>query len=141
MARGLRGHRSIVTAALYHGLALAGRRNRIGAILMTVDDRVRRILETLGLYTAALPGAIPGPFCGSPSSIVAYAHFAPMLDHQRRVNPEAYKGVTLGGSLVGVDVPPVEHFDLLERALLAPSRVEPIGAELVGAGRSAVEPA
>jgi hypothetical protein len=121
VARGLRNHRFVVTAALYHGLALAGRRNRVGALLMTVDERVRRILESLGLYTSALPGAKPGPFCGSPASTTVYAHFAPMLDHQRRVNPEAYKAVTLGGGLVDVDVPPAEHFDLLERALAAPA--------------------
>jgi hypothetical protein len=124
VGRGLRGHRFAVTAALYHGLALAGRRNRVGSLLMTVDERVRAILEHLGLITAALPGAKPGPFCGSPASTPVYSHFAELLDRQRRVNPEAYRLVTMGAGLAEVAVPPIEHFDLLERAMVLPAAPE-----------------
>jgi hypothetical protein len=130
VARGVGRHRFAVTAALYHGLALAGRRNGVGTLLMTVDERVRRILESLGLFTSALPGAQPGPFCGSPASTPVFAHFAPFLDHQRRVNPEAYRMVTLGGGLTDVAIPPVEHFDLLERAVFDPAFEAPLASAI-----------
>ena len=119
-APGLGKHRLGVTAALYHGLTLAARRNRVASLLMTLDERVRGILQhAFGLHTAALPGAKPYPFEGSPASTPVYGHCAQMLDVQRRRNPEAYRLVTQGGGLDEVEIPPIEHFDLLERALTA----------------------
>lgn len=119
-APGLGRHRLAVTAALYHGLTLAARRNRVKSLLMTVDERVRGILQhAFGLHTAALPGAKPYPFEGSPASTPVFGHCAQMLDVQRRRNPEAYRLVTQGSGLDEVAIPPSEHFDLLERALTA----------------------
>lgn len=115
---GLGRDRMIVTAALYHGLTVAARRNRVSSLLMTVDERVRGILQTyFGLYTTALPGATPQPFEGSPASTPVFGHCASMLSLQRRKNPEAYRLLTLGIGLDGMTVPGEEHFDLLERAL------------------------
>jgi hypothetical protein len=115
---GLGRDRFMVTAALYHGLTIAARRNRVTSLLMTVDERVRGILQTyFGLYTTALPGATPQPFEGSPASTPVYGHCAEMLDAQRRLNPDAYRLLTLGVGLDGIAVPPDAHFDLLERAL------------------------
>lgn len=120
--RGLGRHRFMVTAALYHGLTLAARRNRVSSLLMTVDERVRSILQNyLGLYTSALPGARPMPFEGSPASTPVFGHCAQMLDAQRRVNPDAYRLVTRGIGLDEIAIPPVEHFDLLERAVASPA--------------------
>jgi hypothetical protein len=112
VGRGLGRHRFAVTAALYHGLTIAARRNRVRTLLMTVDERVRMILQHFGLFTAALPGAKPGPFCGSPASTPVFGHSAQMLDAQRRDNPDAYRLVTRGIGLDEIAVPPVEHFDL-----------------------------
>jgi len=110
--------RLVVTASLYHGLTVAARRNRVTSLLMTVDERVRGILQTyFGLYTTAFPGATPQPFEGSPASTPVYGHCAAMLAAQRRQNPEAYRLLTLGVGLDGVAIPPEQHFDLLERAL------------------------
>lgn len=109
-APGLGRQRFAVTAALYHGLTLAAGRNRVKSLLMTVDERVRSILQTFGLYTAPLPGAKPAPFCGSPASTPVYGHCAQMLDTQRRINPEAYRLVTQGIGLEGVRIPPREDF-------------------------------
>jgi hypothetical protein len=39
-----------------------------------------------------------------------YAHFAPMLDNQRREFPDAYRLVTLGVGLDGILVPEPEAF-------------------------------
>jgi hypothetical protein len=111
-APGLGQHRFAVTAALYHGLTLAAERNRVKSLLMTVDERVRGILETFGLYTTALPGAKPAPFEGSPASTPVYGHCAQMLDAQRRVNPEAYRLVTQGVGLDAVRIPPAAQFTL-----------------------------
>jgi len=121
---GLGRDRMVVTASLYHGLTVAARRNRVTSLLMTVDERVRGILQTyFGLYTTALPGAVPKPFEGSPASTPVYGHCNEMLTAQRKLNPEAYRLLTLGVGLEGVDIPEEQQFDLLERALeLSPSQ-------------------
>jgi hypothetical protein len=117
VGRGLGKARFVVTAALYHGLTIAARRNRVTSLLMTVDERVRGILQTyFGLYTSPLPGATAKPFEGSPASTPVWGHCAQMLDVQRRRNPEAYRLITRGVGLDGVGIPADEHFDLLERA-------------------------
>lgn len=124
VGKGLGRDRTIVTAALYHGLTVAARRNRVTSLLMTVDERVRGILQTyFGLYATALPGTTPQPFEGSPASTPVYGHCSAMLSMQRRQNPEAYRLLTLGVGLDGIAVPADEHFDLLERALAAPAAV------------------
>lgn len=129
---GLGRDRMAVTAALYHGLTVAARRNRVTSLLMTVDERVRGILETcFGLYTTALPGATPQPFEGSPASTPVYGHCGQMLAAQRRRNPEAYRLLTLGVGLDGVAIPAEQHFDLLERALTLST--PPVAAEPVSA--------
>jgi hypothetical protein len=130
-ARGLGRHRFEVTAALYHGLTLAARRNRVASLLMTVDERVRGILQTyFGLHTSALPGAKPQPFEGSPASTPVFGHCSQMLDLQRRRNPEAYRLITQGIGLGEVAIPAIDHFDLLERAMAV---TEPVVDRLVDA--------
>lgn len=108
---GLRGDRFTVTAALYHALAVAVRRNGVRSLLMTVDERVRRILETLGIAGHALPGAHPLPWCGSPASTPVYGHCAEMWRWQREVNPEAHRMIGQGTGL-DVSVPPSASFEL-----------------------------
>jgi hypothetical protein len=118
VGRGLGRHRLAVTAALYHGLTIAARQNRIASLLMTVDERVRGILQQyFGLYTTALPGATPKPFEGSPASTPVFGHCAAMLDQQRRMSPDAYRLITQGIGLEAITVPAAIHFDLLERAI------------------------
>jgi hypothetical protein len=116
--RNLGRHRFEVTAALYHGLTLAHRRNNVRSLLMTVDERVRGILHSyFGLQTQALPGARPMPFEGSPASTPVFGHCSQMLDFQRRSNPDAYRLITQGIGLSEIEIPQPAHFDLLERAL------------------------
>jgi hypothetical protein len=103
--------RATVTMALYHALAVAVRRNGVRTLLMTVDERVRRILEVLGICGRALPGAKPMPFCGSPASTPVYGHCSEMWMWQRRTNPEAHRMIALGAGL-DVAVPPAENFRL-----------------------------
>ena len=134
VARGVGRHRFAVTAALYRGLTLAVRRNRVQSLLMTVDERVRSILAVFGLVTTALPGARPGPFCGSPASTPVFGHCAQMLQVQRRSNPESYRLVTQGIGLEHVQVPPLDAFDLTRRpAPAAVPGVEPVSAPVPAA--------
>lgn len=121
-APGLGAHRFAVTAALYHGLTLAASRNRVRSLLMTVDERVRGILQAFGLFTSALPGAKPAPFEGSPASTPVYGHCAQMLDTQRRTNPEAYRLVTQGVGLDGVRIPPAAQFEMGRESVSARTR-------------------
>jgi hypothetical protein len=116
--RGARRNRLLITAALYHGLFHAARENDVRSLLMTVDERVRAILAAMGLITHALPGAVPGPFCGSPASTPVFGHCAQMMQVQRRDNPEAYRLIIQGHGLENVAVPPAEHFVLRRHALL-----------------------
>jgi hypothetical protein len=118
VGRGLGRDRLRVTAALYHGLVIAARRNVVASLLMTVDERVRTILSHhFGLITNPLPGATLKPFEGSPASMPVYGHCDQMLQIQRRRYPEAYRLITIGNGLEGVAIPPEEEFDLLERAV------------------------
>lgn len=107
----LASDRTVVTAAMYHALAVAVRRNGVRSLLMTVDERVRRILEVLGISGRALPGAKPLPFCGSPASTPVYGHCAEMWRWQREVNPEAHRMIAHGTGL-DVSVPSASSFVL-----------------------------
>src|SRR5689334_15716816 len=104
-------HRAVVTAALYHAVALAVAENRVRSLLMTVDERVRTVLEAHGFYGRALPGAVPMPFCGSPASTPVFGHCAEMRRLQQRLNPEAFRLITLGTGL-DVEVPHRSAFRL-----------------------------
>ncbi|MCU1656427.1 MAG: hypothetical protein JWO57_1083 [Pseudonocardiales bacterium] len=108
--RGIGRHRFAVTAALYHGLVIVARENNVRSIVMNVDERVRTVLNMTGLVTNALPGAKPGPFCGSPASTPVYAHCAQMLDTQRRINPDGYRLIAQGIGLDAVSVPSAANF-------------------------------
>jgi hypothetical protein len=108
---GLGRDRATVTTAMYHALAVAVRRNGVRSLLMTVDERVRRILEVLGISGRALPGARPLPFCGSPASTPVYGHCAEMWRWQRQAHPEAHRLIAHGAGL-DVSVPPSSSFAL-----------------------------
>src|SRR5690606_26760377 len=82
--------------ALYHGLGAVQRANAMTTFVAVLDDRVRRLLTTVGLTTRPLPGTYSAPYLGSTSSTPVYAHCGPMLDQQRRNVPDAYRLVTLG---------------------------------------------
>jgi hypothetical protein len=83
--------------------------------IAVLDERVRRLLASVGILTRALPGTSTATYLGSPSSTPVYAHYAPMLDNQRREFPDAYRLVTLGIGLDGISVPAAESFRLRSR--------------------------
>jgi hypothetical protein len=115
-----RGAPNLLTAAaLYHGIVVATRVNRIRSVVMIMDERARRLLSAVGVRTNALPGTRVAPYLGSPASTPLYLHLAEMLDHQRRANPEGYRLVGQGLGLDGVTVPEPDAFRLDDRVTIS----------------------
>jgi hypothetical protein len=110
---GQQRHRARLAFALYHGLIVAARVNEASTFMAILDERIRRLLDSVGIVMNTMPGASPMPYLGSAASTPVYAHVAPMLDNQRRRLPDAYRLVTLGVGLEGVDVPSPEQFRYL----------------------------
>ena len=119
---GVRGGRTVgrteSSLALYHGLLTVARVNRMSTFVAVLDERVRRLLASVGLLTRALPGTTTASYLGSGASTPVYAHVTPMVEHQRRRFPDAHRLVTLGTGLDGVAVPPADAFRLRPRAAL-----------------------
>jgi N-acyl-L-homoserine lactone synthetase len=101
-----------LSLALYHGLITVARVNQMSSFVATLDERVRRLLGSVGILTRALPGTATAPYLGSAASTPVYAHCAPLLDNQRRQFADAYRLVTLGVGLDGVAVPTLDSFRL-----------------------------
>jgi hypothetical protein len=107
---GLRGGGVQHALAIYHGLVLVARANAVTGMVAILDQRVRGLLEAVGLVYPAIPGTAPAPYLGSPSSVPVFVDFASMLDNQRRRAPEAHRLIALGIGLDGIAVPELEHF-------------------------------
>ena len=107
---GATNHSAHLALALYHGLILVCQANRMTSFVAILDERVRRLLSSVGILTRALPGVSTAPYLGSAASTPVYAHCTPLLENQRRHFPDAYRLVTLGVGLDGVAVPPIDAF-------------------------------
>ncbi|WP_407341647.1 hypothetical protein [Pengzhenrongella phosphoraccumulans] len=105
-----------LSLALYHGLITVARANRMTSFVAILDERVRRLLGSVGILTRPLPGTAPAPYLGSASSTPIYAHCTPLLENQRRQFPDSYRLVTLGIGLDGVAVPSLDAFRLQSAA-------------------------
>ncbi len=110
--RGVAGGGSRLAIALYHGLMTVARVNEMSTCVAILDERVRRLLNSVGIIMNALPGTRPATYLGSEASLPVFTHYPTMRDNQRRQFPDAYRLVTLGAGLDGVSVPPSEHFRL-----------------------------
>jgi len=102
--------------ALYHALGAIARVNAMTDFVAVLDDRVRRLLDSVGLVTRPIPGTRPGPYLGSPSSTPVFANVNTMLRAQRRDHPESFALVTVGTGLDGVAVPPDSEFRIAPAA-------------------------
>ena len=107
-----------LSLALYHGLMVVAQVNGMTSFVAVLDERVRRLLASVGITTRALPGTRTAPYLGSAQSTPVYSHFAAMLDAQRRDLPDAYRLVTLGIGLDGIVVPDREAFRRREPELV-----------------------
>ena len=110
-----------LSLALYHGLMLIAQVNRMSTFVAVLDERVRRLLSSVGIITHPLPGTSTASYLGSASSTPVYCHFGPMLENQRLRFPDAYRLVTIGIGLDGVSVPSRESFRLNRAKLGAPA--------------------
>lgn len=96
--------------ALYHGVAKVSQANAMSAFVAVLDNRVRRLLDSVGIISRSLPGTRSAPYLGSPESTPVYVVPTSVFDQQRRDFPEAYRLVTLGHGLDGIAVPDLEAF-------------------------------
>ena len=107
---GMGRQQSRLAFAIYHGVLAVARANDASSFVAMLDNRVRRLLNSVGIVTHALPGTVAEPYLGSLATTPVYAHLVPMFDNQRRNLPDAYRLVTMGAGLEGIDVPPLDHF-------------------------------
>ena len=110
---GLKQHRATMGFAIYHGLITSIVANEVPAVVAILDERVRRLLTSIGWAMRTLPGTRSAPYLGSASSTPVFANIAQILDQQRRRTPDAYRLITLGIGLDGVTIPDKGHFRLL----------------------------
>ena len=110
------------TAGLCHGLFQVARANGVSATVALMDEVARQRLASVGISYRTLPGGFPAPIDGSPASTPVYADMQSMIDNQRRHLPEAYRLITLGVGLDGIELPDFSAYrlrrtvDLRERA-------------------------
>jgi len=130
---GVKGSRTQLGLAVYHGLLLALRANDVRTVIAVLDERVRRLLSSVGLVMNALPGTAPAPYLGSTASTPVYAHVAAAVDHQRRQHPDAHRLVTLGVGLDGVSSPGPAAFRWTPRPLAVASARSTKAQELASA--------
>ena len=101
---GFRGPGLMVALALYHGILRVGAVNSIPAATAIMDDHIRRALGVFDYVYPALPGTATASYLGSPASTPVY-FLTSSLAAQRRRNPDAYRLLSLGIGLDGVNVP------------------------------------
>jgi hypothetical protein len=101
-----------LSESLFYGMLAYGRANRMMWSVAILDDRVRRLMSSIGLLLRVLPGTGTAPYLGSPASTPVYTHLRGMLETQRKQYPDAHRLVTLGLGLNGVSVPPLDAFVL-----------------------------
>ena len=126
----------LLPAALYHGLFQATRANGVRWIVMILDSRVRRLLNSVSIETRALPGTRPGPYLGSESSVPLWGDMPQMADRQRRLNPDAHRLINLGIGLDGIKVPGPAEFVISDHDALVPSPGQLISMPVPAVGRA-----
>ncbi|HEY3436284.1 MAG TPA: hypothetical protein VGK35_01235 [Actinotalea sp.] len=126
-----------LSLALYHGLISLSSASAMSSFVAVLDERVRRLLASVGLPTITLPGTSSAPYLGSTCSTPVYARCAAVLEHQRREHPDAYRLVTLGVGLDGIALPRPDAYAVAltaAGALASPALVPAPRRPLVTAG-------
>jgi hypothetical protein len=102
---GLRVNGYDAMEALFYGLAVGSLVNEFEAVVAVIDDRVRRLFGSIGLFLNPFPDTGPGPYLGSPRSSALYAFTDEILATQSRVAPSKWRAITTGEGIAGIDVP------------------------------------
>ena len=129
--RDARGRKTSIAMALYHGLVLGTRANGVESITAILDEQARRVLAMAEFIMPSLPGTRPGEYLGSPMSTPVFRHPSAMMDAQRRMNPDAYRLMTLGIGLDGISVP--EESAFVVRPRLVPVETPAMALPVVAA--------
>jgi hypothetical protein len=112
----VRRHRAFfntrLSAALYHGISLALRANKLHATVAILDTAVRGMHGRLGITYRALPDTVAAPYLGSPSSTPVYAFFDEQMCILRQLRPDRHSLFALGVGLEDIAVPPLDDFRL-----------------------------
>ena len=116
--------------AMYHAFIKSTRGHEVKTATSMLDQLAYRVLMANGFQFTTLPGTSPAEYLGSPQSTPVYGHWSDIADAQRRLNPDAYRMITLGIGFDGVSIPSDQDF------VVAP-RLVPVGAE-VAADQGAV---
>jgi hypothetical protein len=126
--RDYRGSKMMVAISLYHAIVVATRVNEVGSITAILDDQIRRILTGADYIMPSLPGTRTGEYLGSPASTPVYGHCAGMVDAQRRMNPDAYRLMSLGIGLDGISIPEQSAFERRPHLVTVTTVPEPVRA-------------
>jgi hypothetical protein len=121
----------LVPAALYHALFRATRANAVRWIVMILDQRVRRLLNAVGIETHALPGTRPGPYLGSEASVPLWGDMPRMADRQRASNPDGHRLINLGVGLDDMALPDPAQYVLARRRSAV---IQPADPAILSAG-------
>jgi hypothetical protein len=108
----------MVAMAMYHAFMKSTRVNEVQTATAMLDQFAYRVLMANGFRFNTLPGARPAEYLGSPKSTPVYGHWSDIADAQRRLNPEAYRMITLGVGLDGVVLPEESAWLLRPRTVL-----------------------
>jgi hypothetical protein len=128
-----RGGTLMVGLAMYHAIMKSTRINEVATATAIMDEHAHRVLSGAGYLFSTLPGTRPAPYLGSESSIPVFGHWVGLADAQRRINPDAYRLVTLGIGLDGISVPEDAAFELRSRLTSVPETAAPVLAAEVAA--------
>jgi hypothetical protein len=109
--------------ALWFGIFMAPRVNDIKTLVAVLDNRVRRLVATMGMLVQTLPNTSTAPYLGSTASAPIYTHVTAMLAGQRHRNLDAHRRIALGIGLSGISTPELSSF-LLDAAA-APQKSTP----------------
>ncbi len=91
--------------ALWFGIFMAPRVNDVKTLVAVLDNRVRRLVATMGMLVQTLPNTSAAPYMGSMASAPIYTHVTTMLAGQRHRHPDAHRRIALGFDLSGVSIP------------------------------------
>jgi hypothetical protein len=95
----------LVAMAMYHAFMKSTRVNEVKTATSMLDQLAYRVLMANGFQFTTLPGTRPAEYLGSPQSTPVYGHWSDIADAQRRLNPDAYRMITLGIGLDGIVLP------------------------------------
>lgn len=123
----------LVAMAMYHAFMKSTRVNEVKTATSMLDQLAYRVLMANGFQFTTLPGTSPAEYLGSPQSTPVYGHWSDIADAQRRLNPDAYRMITLGIGFDGVSIPSDQDFVVTPRLVPAGAEAAAVQGAVVAA--------